>query len=77
MTKNEFDDLYGTGDKPCKTYTDTDIDLLVRIAAKQQRYACANKTSESDKYGECESDILNAPAPLVADVLAEFERMKR
>ena len=59
-----------------RTYTDADIERIVAIACREQRYQCVDKFSEANPewQGDAAISIQNAPAPKAADVLAEFEK---
>lgn len=61
-----------------RTYTAADIERIVAIACREQRYKCVDAVTSRPRYGlgdSIDGVIQNAPAPIVADVLAEFKKL--
>lgn len=82
QSRDEFQQMIQDGelslievDQP-HIYTAADIERIVAIAAKKQRYKCLRAIrQESGRVTSAqENAVLDAPAPSAADVLAEFEK---
>jgi Tfp pilus assembly protein PilP len=62
------------------TYTDEQLALLIKLVAREQRYACVDAVNDMRNYLDgvrerVRSQIQKTPAPDVAEVIAEWRRV--